>query len=207
MPNVLVLAPHTDDESIGCGGTLAKLREQGKDMLILAFSPCIESLPGAFKKDDIISEFWSAAETLKCKSSLRGYPVRTFPSKRQNILQDMINVKDEWSDPTVVFCPSLNDTHQDHKTVAEEAIRAFPHANILCYELPIKSVQFEPKFFVGLEDRHIKAKRLAMECYKSQMGKENYQLNLEYMEALAKFRGMQNGTPYAEAFEVIRWRI
>ena len=57
------------------------------------------------------------------------YDVRTFNYHRQAILDDLIQLREEIQ-PDTVFIPSLTDIHQDHKTMAEEALRAFKFVNI-----------------------------------------------------------------------------
>jgi hypothetical protein len=58
---------------------------------------------------------------------------------------------------------------------------------------------------VFLENKHIETKIEALKEYKSQ-AKRPYS-NEEFVRALARTRGVQISTHYAEAFEVIRWII
>ena len=57
--------------------------------------------------------------------------------------------------------------------------------------------------FMNLEENHIKAKLKALNEYKSQKHR-NY-ANEEFIRSLARTRGVQIGTKYAETFEIIRW--
>ena len=52
---ILLLSPHTDDGELGCGGTVAKLIEQGKEVFYVAFSACEQSVLPQFPKDILIT--------------------------------------------------------------------------------------------------------------------------------------------------------
>ena len=62
MKKVLVLAPHTDDGELGCGGTVARLLEEGCEVHFAVFSTCAESVPAGFPADELKTEFLSAME-------------------------------------------------------------------------------------------------------------------------------------------------
>ena len=53
MKKVLVLAPHTDDGELGCGGTVARLLEEGCEVHFAVFSTCAESVPAGFPADEL----------------------------------------------------------------------------------------------------------------------------------------------------------
>ena len=130
--------------------------------------------------------------------------MRDFPSHRQNILDDLIKIRDKIK-PDIVFTPSSDDIHQDHKTIFEESIRAFKQVSLLGYEEPWNNIVFKTNMLVELQNKHIEKKCEALECYKTQ--KQRHYLNKEATMALAKTRGTQIQKGYAEAFEVIRWVI
>ena len=101
--------------------------------------------------------------------------------------------------------PNLNDIHQDHSTIANEGLRAFKNSTILGYELIWNNLKFDTTSFIELEEIHIKNKIKALKKYKSQAKKDYF--NDEFIISLAKVRGVQFGVKFAEAFEVIRWKI
>lgn len=201
---VLVLAPHTDDGEFGCGGTIAKLIEQGAEVYYAAFSACEQSVLPQFPKDILITEVKEATKILGVKAEnlfLFKYNVRTFNYHRQEILDDIIKLKKEIN-PDIVFVPSLNDIHQDHSTIANEAVRAFKFTTLYCYELPWNNFNFTTTCFQYLEDRHLDKKNQALKEYKSQQHRPY--ANEEFINSLARTRGVQIGVKYAEVFEVIR---
>lgn len=202
---ILILAPHTDDGEFGCGGTINKFINQGSEVFYAAFSACEQSVLPQFPKDILISEVKKATNVLGIKGDnliLFNYDVRTFNYHRQAILDDMIRLKKNIN-PDVIFIPSLTDIHQDHATIANEALRAFKFDSILSYELPWNNLNFSTSSFVFLDELNVQKKVEALGKYKSQMHRTY--ANEEFVRALARTRGVQVNTQYAEVFEVVRW--
>jgi N-acetylglucosamine malate deacetylase 1 len=204
---VLILAPHTDDGEFGCGGTIAKFIEQEYNVYYAAFSACEQSVLKEFPKNILITEVRKATSILGIKKEnliLFRYEVRKFNYYRQEILEDLIRLRNDIV-PDLIFMPCLHDIHQDHHTIAQEGIRAFKFSSILCYELPWNNLTFDTTSFVHLNDKNISIKIKALEQYKSQMHRPYS--NANFIKSLAITRGVQIGTKYAEAFEVKRWII
>jgi len=207
LKTILILAPHTDDGEFGCGGTISKLVDNGADVYYVAFSACEQSVLPQYPKDILISEVKSATKVLGIKEEnllLFKYDVRTFNYHRQAILDDMIRLKREIS-PDLVFIPSLNDIHQDHSTIANEALRAFKFESILSYELPWNNLNFTTSSFIYLNEENIRMKVKALSMYQSQAHRSY--ANEEFVRSLARTRGVQVNTLYAEVFEIVRWVI
>ncbi|MBB72250.1 MAG: LmbE family protein [Legionellales bacterium] len=205
--NVLVLAPHTDDGEIGCGGLIALAIEQGLNVHYVAFSSAQISLPEGAPRDTLIKEVKAATEVLGILQEnliLFDYPTRRMAEFRQDILDDMITIREQIK-PDLILTPSLHDIHQDHQTIANETLRCFKRQSILCYEEPWNNISFATQCFVKLDKHHIDKKVQALLCYESQM-RRTY-LNEESIRALALTRGTQLEGGYAEAFEVVRWMI
>lgn len=204
---ILILAPHTDDGELGCGGSISKFLEEKKHVFYAAFSIAEKSVPPEFPKDILESEFRKATGVLgidKDNLTIYRHEVRTFSYHRQEILEDIIALKNEIK-PDLIFIPSLADLHQDHKVIAEEGVRAFKASTVLGYEQPWNNISFNASCLIRLEERHISKKIEALECYKTQKNRDY--MNEEFIKSLARTRGVQIGTRYAEAFEVIRWVI
>ena len=140
----LVLAPHTDDGEFGCGGTIAKLSESGAEVFYVAFSACQQSVLPNFPPDILVTEVKEATQVLGVKGEnliLFDYEVRTFNFHRQEILDDILKLKNDIN-PDIVFMPTINDIHQDHFTISNEGMRAFKWSTLLCYELPWNNFNF-----------------------------------------------------------------
>jgi LmbE family N-acetylglucosaminyl deacetylase len=204
---VLVLAPHTDDGEFGCGGTIAKFIEEGHDVMYAAFSACQQSVLPQFPSDILITEVKAATKVLGIKSEnllLFDYDVRTFGYRRQDILDDLIRIRQDFN-PQLIFMPDLADVHQDHATVATEGLRAFKFASILSYELPWNNLSFTTSSFVHLDETHVQTKVNALKEYQSQAHRPYS--DEDFLRSVARTRGVQIGTKYAEAFNIVRWII
>jgi len=204
---VLVLAPHTDDGELGAGGYISKLIEEGSDVHYAAFSTSEESVPEGFPKDILKTEVVNATSKLgipKNNLIIFNYEVRKLSYFRQEILEELIKLKREMHFDLVLL-PSLNDIHQDHSTIANEGLRAFKTQTILGYELIWNNLTFNTQCFVHLKERHVDLKIKALKEYKSQ-GNRNY-LSPTFIKSLAVARGVQVGTNFAEAYEVLRFAI
>lgn len=202
---ILVLAPHTDDGELGCGGTIARLIEEGANVYYAAFSACELSVPSHLPKDILITEVKAATLQLGIRPEnliLYRYPVRTFGYSRQDILQNLVDLKRELQ-PELVFAPAPHDLHQDHQTIAHEALRAFKSVSILNYELPWNNLTFETTCFFKLTAEQVEKKWAALSQYESQ--KHRPYANREFVYSLARTRGVQISAAYAEVFEVRRW--
>jgi len=202
---VLILAPHTDDGELGCGGTIARFVEDGKEVYYAAFSVAEKSVPEGFPRNILEIEVRKAMKILGVPETnllIYKYEVRTFSYHRQEILENIISLRKELQ-PDLVFIPSPNDLHQDHKVIAEEGIRAFKKSTILGYEMPWNNISFNTMSFIPLEERHIKKKIDALRCYETQRYRSY--LSEDFIRSLARTRGTQIEVEYAEAFEVIRW--
>lgn len=207
-PNtILALSPHTDDVELGAGGTIVKWIEESKEVFYVAFSIAEKSVPEGLPKDILEEECKQATKALGMLENnlfIYKFSVRDFPRFRQEILEILVSLRDKLR-PGLVLLPSLKDIHQDHRTIAEEGIRAFKYTSILSYELPWNLFNFEPSLFTTLQERHLGKKVEAIKCYQSQKHR-NY-ASEEFFYGLARTRGVQINAQYAEAFEVIRWII
>jgi LmbE family N-acetylglucosaminyl deacetylase len=203
----MILAPHTDDGEFGCGGTIAKLIEAKKEVFYVAFSHAEKSLPKGLENDTLLREMEGATKLLGILDEniiTFNYSVRDFPLHRQEILESMVYLEREIR-PDMVLLPSLNDTHQDHLTIAQEGFRAFKKNTMLGYEIPWNNLTFHTTCFVFLEKRHVEKKIEALKCYKSQLDRSY--ANEDFIYSLATARGTQIGATYAEAFDLIRWIV
>lgn len=209
LGRVLVLAPHTDDETIGAGGMIARLIEEGHEIFIRAFSSADVSLPEGYPAGTTRQEFAEAARVLgvgQQNAACLHYPVRRFPDFRQDILEVLIRMRSEIH-PNTVLVPAGCDCHQDHRVIHDEAVRAFKSCTILGYEMPLNALNgaFRTDMFCQLEKADMERKHGAIYAYQSQLAKRS---NMEAaVWSLARVRGIQVGVEFAEAYEVIRWII
>jgi LmbE family N-acetylglucosaminyl deacetylase len=201
---VLVLAPHTDDGEFGCGGTMARLVDAGADVRYVAFSIATKSLPEGFPPDTLAREVREATAELgisEANLTVHDFEVRTFPERRQDILELLIALWDEWK-PDAVFQPTARDVHQDHQVIAAEGLRAFKRTTILGYEIPWNNFDFAYQAYVALERSHLERKAAALTKYASQQHRRY--ADREYIWNIARTHGINVNREYAEVFQVYR---
>lgn len=201
---ILCLAPHPDDIELGCGGTVSKLIELGKEVHYCTFSLCEKSIPEGYEKDNAKKELGASCDILGInKNNVHFYyfEVREYKRDRQLILEELIKLRNELK-PDLVFLPMPNDIHQDHCTISEEGIRAFKKSTILAYEVPWNNFSLENNLFIELTEEQLQKKIEALKVYKSQYFRSY--ANEEFVRSLAVVRGVQGKSKYAETFNVIR---
>ena len=92
---ILVLGAHPDDGEFGCGGTIARLRDEGKSVWYAVFSLCEESIPAHLPRNVLQGELGAACRVLGIPDDhiiTMTYPVRRFPESRQEILEQLVAV-------------------------------------------------------------------------------------------------------------------
>lgn len=205
---ILILSPHTDDGEISAGGTIVKFIDEGKEVFYVAFSSCEKSVPGEYPRDILKKECLEATQRLgipKKNNILLDYEVREFPSRRQDILENMFDIKSR-IDPDLVITPSSFDTHQDHQVIYFETLRAFKKSSsIWGMEQSWNNLNFRTDIFVELNESHVKKKINALKKYASQ-GDRDY-FHKDYLRGHLLTRGMNIGVKYAEVFECIRQKF
>jgi LmbE family N-acetylglucosaminyl deacetylase len=207
--SVLILAPHTDDAELGCGGSIARFVEEGTQVHVAAFSRAEDSLPPGSAPDMLEVEFRSSMarmQVLQERVHVFGFPVRRFSQHRQDILECLVKLRHEVQ-PDTVFVPSGHDMHQDHQTIYSEGVRAFKDITVWGYELPWNHVDFSAQAFVTLETRHLERKWEALQAYESQLSLSRPYFTREFIFGLASVRGVQVKASYAEAYEVVRMKV
>jgi len=220
---VLVLAPHNDDETLGCGATIAKHVDMGDDVYIATLTSIEEGHPVMTPNKPIIR-----AETIEAMRIL-GVPkeniifkdlpnvlLNDIPMHTVNkVVHDVI----ESVQPDVLYVPFMYDLHKDHREVlyaAQVAARTCTPTGrkikeIYMYETLSETHWnvdhteggFLPNVFNNIED-YIEKKVEAVLAYKSQLKTYPDVRCVEAIRALALFRGSVMGMEHAEAFVLVR---
>lgn len=201
---ILVVSPHADDGEIGCGGTINKLITRGDNVYYVAFSIAEEAIPSQYPKDVSSKNVMEATDILGIDNNnviVYKFKVRLFSDSRQQILNSLINLKNDIN-PDIVFVPSIHDTHQDHIVIANECFRAFKTTTIFGYEISWNTTNFNTQLFISLSEENVNVKVNALRVYKSQQ--HRLYMDESFIRGLVKVRGVQAGCDYAEAFEVVR---
>lgn len=212
---ILIIAPHPDDEVLGCGGTIAK-HVKGEDEVYLcivtkAYTP--DWSEDFLKKRS--EEIKKANEILGIKKTyLLDFPTIKLDTIPQKELVDSItNIVGEVK-PDVMYIPHKGDLNKDHRLVFEATlVVARPINNnlmkILSYETLSETewgkpiVPFVPNVYVDIAST-VEKKIEAMKSYKSELRKLPHPRSEESIRTLARIRGLESGLDFAEAFTLIR---
>ena len=213
---VLVIAPHPDDEVLGCGGTMALHSKKGDEVYLCivtkAYAP---DWSEDFKKNRK-REVANANKILGIKKTyFLDFPTVKLDTIPQKELNDSIFKIVDKVKPEIVYIPHRGDLNKDHRLVFEAALVAVrPLADpkvrkVLSYETlsetewGLPSVTFTPNVYVDILNT-IKTKIEAMKAYESEMRQYPNPRSTEIIEILAKKRGSEAGVKFAEAFVLIR---
>ena len=216
--NILVLAPHADDEILGCGGSISKFSNLGYNVDVLVLTNANIGAPDLYSVQDINlirNESKKANKTIGTRKlhfeNLPGLNLNQYPTyKISNIINEYI-LKIE---PEILFIPSANDIHDDHKKIfhaSKVAIRPKKKNNlkkVLSYEVLSETEwnenekSFSPNYFIHLSKTDINKKIKAFLKYKSQVQKFPHPRSSEAIYSLSRIRGSQVFMEYAEAFRV-----
>jgi N-acetylglucosamine malate deacetylase 1 len=212
----LVIAPHLDDETIALGGTIKKLSKAKIKINVIIVGGHLPPLYNEKNYQITKEESEKALKILGIKKvDYLDIPALEFHNKYYNKMNSKINDLINNFNPTTVFIP-FPDRHIDHRTVFDCAmVNTRPNKKnhpkfVLSYETlsethwnaPYIEPNFNPDFFINI-DETIKDKIKALNCYQSQI-KGNQSRSIQAVQALARFRGSQNGCKYAEGFKLIR---
>jgi len=214
---VLVLAPHPDDDVIGCGGSILKHVQSGNMVSVVYLtSGDIGSLTHSSDQMTTIREA-EAAKAAKLLGITQTYFLRNpdgcLSFTRENIVRITTLLRE--FRPDVVYIPHRYDEHRDHRVTCDLAVESClwsgsPRAQecgcqpwsvgtILCYEVgtPLREVNY-------VEDISavIKEKLAAMATHESQLVYLQY---TEAIEHLNRLRGITTGMgTYCECFQVLK---
>lgn len=212
-----VIAPHPDDETLGTGGTIARFAADGVEVSVLIVSG---HLPPLYKPEAFETTRREAGEALDILGASRveflEVPATYVHQRPVAEINGAINKFVRATDPEWVLLP-FPDRHIDHRTIFDASVVAcrpvHPAAPrvVLAYETLSEThwnvggiePAFIPDFYVDISGEPLAKKRAALNAYASQVH-DTPSRSVEACDALAKFRGSQNGCDHAEAFKVVR---
>ena len=196
--NVVSVGAHPDDIEIGAGGSIALHRSEGHTIHFIVVTSGGELSDGDRREH----ECERAAEILDVDNlHFLGYTDTevAYEGKLIKRIDDILGSVGA----DRVYVHSERDTHQDHRNTALASIAAARNIDeVLSFESPSTRPSFTPQYYNTLPESVLERKIEAIRAHESQ-SKKKY-LEAEAMEGLARFRGRQANTRYAEAFQVIR---
>jgi N-acetylglucosamine malate deacetylase 1 len=196
---VLCIGAHPDDIELGCGALIAEI--SGKTNVVCVTLSDNQENPELL---NILEEHQESMSILGVKPEndiLYQFTTRRFQSARQEILEVIIGLKDKYH-PEVVFVHTAQDIHQDHKTVTEEALRAFRGTTLLGFDVLRSSYGFFPHFLVEVSEESVNTKIEALNAYTTYKDKYYFDNNILYATAIR--HGALAERPFAEGFDILR---
>ena len=206
---ILIIAAHPDDEVLGMGGTIKKLCKNNIKLCVIS-----EGATAQYSNEKMIQVRKEACMKSGKILGISSFDFFDFPDmKLDSIPQLEINKKIEKVierfKPQIIYTTPDNDYNKDHKIVYESTlVAARPITKcikqILSYEIPnyVKN-PFEANVYENIS-KEFTTKIKAFKQFKSEIRKMPHPRSFEYIEALAKLRGMESGFLKAEAFRLIR---
>lgn len=199
--NVLAIGAHPDDIEYGCGGMLAKYADKG--YAVFMFVATDGGLGGDPRRRRREQERSAAVIGVR-EIFWGGYLDTEIPLNRDLIIKlESIIRKVE---PRMIFVHYPEDTHQDHRYLAQAALSATRYVpNFLFYEGPTTQ-HFTPNCYTELSNGVLSRKLKCLKAHRSQVRKTNIEdlTILELAKSSANFRGIQARVKYAEAFQSVR---
>jgi len=223
---ILVVAAHPDDEVLGCGGTIAKLRAAGREVRVIFLAEGITAryMPDQFQREDVKAKIARRNANAFRALTLLGVPhEQVFVSDRYCCRLDQAPLIDLTKEieahirdfrPERIFIHAADDTNVDHGIVHRAALVAArpigPTAPRALYAFEVLSSTewnplrpFAPTVFYDIGN-FIDAKVAALAAYEDEMLAAPHPRSEHKLRALAQYRGAQAGMHYAEGFALIR---
>jgi LmbE family N-acetylglucosaminyl deacetylase len=216
---ILIVAAHSDDEVLGCGGTMLRHIARGDEVHVVFLTNGV----GARGSDDGVNERSAACENVMNKAGVSSFSCFDYPDNQLDkiaLLEVVKVVEDAITaiSPTIIYTHFEGDLNIDHRicsSAVSTACRPLPgteHAQIFAFEVPSStewstSDNFKPTHFVNIEE-FLDAKLSLMCLYEDEIRSFPHPRSLEAIGALAKWRGSTAGFQAAEAFVSMqtRWK-
>lgn len=217
MNKIVVIAPHTDDETLGAGGYLLKRKSEG-DVIYwinvtnvkVEYGYSIEEVKRWNEIIHMVSQKFNFKEVFDL-----ALEPSSLDKMEKSLLISMLRTCLDNIQPDIVLLPFYDDTHSDHRVVFDAAIaccKSFRNPQIkkvMCMEIisetdyAISDRGFLPNYFVDISD-YIDEKVEILELYKSEVHESPFPRSVDAIIALAKYRGASCYSHYAEAFRIVK---
>lgn len=216
--SVLAVAVHPDDETLGCGGALLRLREEGAEihwMIVTAMSA-----DGGYSQEAIArreSEIATVAQMYGFSSVHRlGFPAARLDEIPMSKLVSAMSQVFQSVQPNQIFLPFQHDVHSDHQhafAAAYSCTKSFRYPSVRKVMMMETLSEtdfaqsagggFVPNMFVDISNQ-LERKKQILRVYESELRPHPFPRSVEAVEALALLRGAAAGCRYAESFVILK---
>lgn len=216
---VLVVAAHTDDEALGCGGTIARHVAEGDTVYAVFMADGVSSRAGSDQSD--LTRRMQTAENARVILGIKENFYLGLPDNRMDsiplidVVQQLVRIIDKLK-PSIVYTHHHGDLNVDHRITHRAvmtACRPQPGCSVCAiYAFEVMSSTewatptaepFLPNYFVDISG-YLNIKREAINAYDFEMRKAPHSRSMSHLTSLATHRGLTVGVLAAEAFVSIR---
>lgn len=215
MKNILILAAHPDDETLGCGGTIHRLASEGNDIRLITFTNG-EGARGTTDKN--------RNNSLDQVSNILGINSHTYGDFPDNAMDSVPLLEVckflEYNltfKPDIIFTHFIGDLNIDHQIVAKATYTVFrpqmgDNHKIYSYYVP-SSTDYNPTtnyggdIYFNLSKENIEAKMNALKIYDKEMRSYPHTRSYTNVKNLMKVWGSEVGVKNCEKFKNIRQLI
>lgn len=196
---VLFIGAHPDDIELGAGALIHNIGT--KSEVLCATLSDNQKNP---RLKNVVKEHRASMRVLGVPEDhdlVETFETRKFPDLRQGVLEYLLKLRREF-EPQIVFCHSLNDIHQDHNVITQEALRAYRGLTVLGFDVVRSSYNFFPHFLVEVRAEDVQAKIEALAQYRTYDDK--YYFDPTLLRATLIRHGTLAEREFAEGFDILR---
>jgi LmbE family N-acetylglucosaminyl deacetylase len=213
---ILVVSPHPDDETLGCGGTLLKHKDSGDSIYWLNITNMEEEYE--YPKEKVEARKKEIEEVIKAYKFDEYFDLCLRPAAlTEKDISFMVNKISEILEkvkPNILYVPFWGDAHSDHRVTfnaLQPFFKSFRYSfikKVLMMEIisetdnQFKEI-FKPNVFIDISNYFYK-KIDIMKIYKSEIGNHPFPRSIENIKNLALYRGSQSNCNYAESFMLLK---
>jgi len=216
---ILVISPHPDDETLGCGGTILKHKDIGDKIYWLIITNIDikngwdkNAVKKRQKEIETVAGMYDFEKTFKLDYPTAKLDIIPVQEINKSISEVILEIE-----PEIIYLPNRSDVHTDHQ-ISFKAVYSctknfrYPFIKkILMYETlsetefapTLPESIFIPNVFVDIT-KYFEKKLEIFKIYKSELMKKPLPRSLDSIKAFARYRGSQIGVEYAEGFMLIR---
>lgn len=216
---VIIVAPHPDDETLGCGGTILQHKKEGDDIHWLVVTAM--TLEQGFSQERVAIRKEEVAAIAECYGftsvHMLGFPTTQLDTLPLSDLIAGVAKVFKSVAPEIVYLPFRGDVHSDHAIVSDAVLSCtkwfrYPSIKrILAYEtlsetefgISPDATGFRPNVFVDIHP-YLNKKIETLKIFSSELGEFPFPRSLEAVKALAQVRGSSAGCSAAEAFMLLK---